>query len=142
MKFLILPWNGKYSKHNTSYWQQKPYIGFGPSAHSYDLHSRQWNTANLKTYIESLNCGILPFEKEELKPVDLYNEYVMTNLRTVWGIEKQKLESNYTLFWGQVQGQVQKYMKTGDLIEEEGKLRISEAGWVISDAILSDLFVV
>ncbi len=134
--------NGKYSKHNTSYWQQKPYVGFGPSAHSYDLHSRQWNTANLKTYIESLNCGILPFEKEELKPVDLYNEYVMTNLRTMWGIEKQKLESNYALFWGQVQGQVQKYMKTGDLIEEEGRLRISEAGWVISDAILSDLFVV
>ena len=72
----------------------------------------------------------------------MYNEYVMTNLRTMWGIEKQKLESKYALFWGQVQGQVQKYMKTGDLIEEEGRLRISEAGWVISDAILSDLFVV
>ncbi|MEI3423352.1 MAG: type IV secretory system conjugative DNA transfer family protein, partial [Butyricimonas faecihominis] len=73
--------NGKYSRHNTSYWQQKPYIGFGPSAHSYDLHSRQWNTANLKTYIDHLNEGTLSFEKEELKPIDLYNEYVMTSLR-------------------------------------------------------------
>ena len=134
--------NGKYSKHNTSYWQQKPYIGFGPSAHSYDLYSRQWNTANLKVYMESLNHGILPFEKEELKSVDLYNEYVMTNLRTMWGMEKQKLEENYAEFWEQVQVQVRKYENSGDLIEERGRWKISETGWVISDAILSDLFVV
>ena len=55
-----------------------------PSAHSYDLYSRQWNTANLKTYIDHLNEGTLSFEKEELKPIDLYNEYVMTSLRTMW----------------------------------------------------------
>lgn len=134
--------NGKYSRHNTSYWQQKPYIGFGPSAHSYDLHSRQWNTANLKTYIDHLNEGTLSFEKEELKPVDLYNEYVMTSLRTMWGMEKQKLEGNYTVFWEQVQEQVRKYERSGDLVEEGGRWKISETGWVISDAILSDLFVV
>ena len=134
--------NGKYSRHNTSYWQQKPYIGFGPSAHSYDLHSRQWNTANLKTYIDHLNEGALSFEKEELKPVDLYNEYVMTSLRTMWGMEKQKLEGDYAMFWEQVQEQVRKYERSGDLVEEGGRWKISETGWVISDAILSDLFVV
>lgn len=134
--------NGKYSRHNTSYWQQKPYIGFGPSAHSYDLRSRQWNTANLKTYIDHLNEGTLSFEKEELKPVDLYNEYVMTNLRTMWGMEKQKLERDYAMFWEQVQEQVRKYERSGDLVEEGGRWKISETGWVISDAILSDLFVV
>ena len=134
--------NGKYSRHNTSYWQQNPYIGFGPSAHSYDLHSRQWNTANLKTYINHLNEGTLSFEKEELKPVDLYNEYVMTSLRTMWGMEKQKLEGDYTVFWEQVQEQVRKYERSGDLVEEGGRWKICETGWVISDAILSDLFVV
>jgi putative coproporphyrinogen dehydrogenase len=134
--------NGKYSRHNISYWQQRPYIGFGPSAHSYDLHSRQWNTANLKTYIDHLNEGTLSFEKEELKPVDLYNEYVMTGLRTMWGVEKQKLEGDYTMFWEQVRDQVLKYESSGDLVEEGGRWKISETGWVISDAILSDLFVV
>ena len=134
--------NGKYSRHNISYWQQRPYIGFGPSAHSYDLHSRQWNTANLKTYIDHLNEGTLSFEKEELKPVDLYNEYVMTGLRTMCGVEKQKLEGDYTMFWEQVRDQVLKYESSGDLVEEGGRWKISETGWVISDAILSDLFVV
>lgn len=133
---------GKYSFHNTSYWQQKPYIGFGPSAHSYDLHSRQWNTANLKTYIESLGDGILSFEKEELTDVDLYNEYVMTNLRTMWGIDTAKVEGEFGTFWRQVNGALQKYLDSGDLTERDGKIRISERGWVISDAILSDLFVV
>lgn len=134
--------NGRYSRHNTSYWQQEPYIGFGPSAHSYDLHSRQWNTANLKIYIDYLNNGILSFEREELAPVDLYNEYVMTSLRTMWGMEKQKLEGEYAEFWEQVREQVRKYEDSGDLIEEGGRWRISETGWVISDTILSDLFVV
>ena len=133
---------GKYSVHNTSYWQQKPYIGFGPSAHSYDLHSRQWNTANLKTYIESLNDGMLSFEKEILTDVDLYNEYVMTNLRTMWGIDVAKVEGEFGTFWRQVGGALQKYLDSGDLVERDGKTRISERGWVISDAILSDLFVV
>ena len=134
--------NGRYSRHNTSYWQQKPYIGFGPSAHSYDLHSRQWNTANLKVYIDHLDKGMLSFEREELASVDLYNEYVMTSLRTMWGMEKQKLEGDYAVFWKQVQEQVRKYESSGDLIEERGRWKISEAGWVISDTILSDLFVV
>ncbi len=134
--------NGKYSRHNTSYWQHKPYIGFGPSAHSYDLHSRQWNTANLKVYTENLDKNRLVFERETLSDMDLYNEYVMTNLRTMWGMDLQKLKCDYAVFWKQMQGQIRKYLDSGDLVETEGKLRISESGWVISDAILSDLFAV
>lgn len=133
---------GKYSVHNTSYWQQKPYIGLGPSAHSYDLHSRQWNTANLKTYIESLNNNLLSFEKEELTNSDLYNEYVMTNLRTMWGIDQSRVNEQFGEFWKQVQMSLRKYLDSGDLVEQDGRIRISESGWVISDAILSDLFVV
>ena len=66
----------------------------------------------------------------------------MTNLRTMWGMEKQKLERDYAMFWEQVQEQVRKYERSGDLVEEGGRWKISETGWVISDAILSDLFVV
>lgn len=134
--------DGKYSVHNTSYWQQKPYIGFGPSAHSYDLHSRQWNTANLKTYIDSLDSGILSFEKEELTTVDLYNEYVMTNLRTMWGVDLREMEQLYGLCWMQVQERVSCYLASGDLVKKDDRLKISEKGWMISDAIMSDLFFV
>ena len=134
--------NGRYSRHNTSYWQQKPYIGFGPSAHSYDLHSRQWNTANLKIYIDRLNEGMLPFEKEELASVDLYNEYVMTSLRTMWGIDLQKMERLYGAFWRSVQDRVNYFLASGDLVRKGDRLQMSEAGWVISDLIMSDLFVV
>ena len=133
---------GRYSIHNTSYWQQKPYIGFGPSAHSYDLHSRQWNTANLKTYIESLNNGLLSFEKEELTDVDLYNEYVMTNLRTMWGIDLREMERLYGSCWSRVQERVSCYLASGDLVKSGCRLKISEKGWMISDAIMSDLFFV
>lgn len=134
--------NGLYSKHNTSYWQQKPYIGFGPSAHSYDLHSRQWNTANLKTYIESLNNGVLPFEIEELTSVNMYNEYVMTNLRTMWGIDVAAVERLYGTYWETVRGKVMFYISNGDLIRDNDRLCITEKGWMVSDAIMSDLFVV
>lgn len=133
---------GKYSFHNTSYWQQKPYIGFGPSAHSYDLHSRQWNTANLKTYIESLGDGILSFEKEELTDVDLYNEYVMTNLRTMWGIDVQEVERLYGTYWKAARERVESYLLSGDLLRVGDRLKIGEKGWMISDAIMSDLFFV
>ena len=96
----------------------------------------------MKTYIDHLNEGALSFEKEELKPVDLYNEYVMTSLRTMWGMENQNLEGDYAMFLEDVQEQVRKYERSGDLVEEGGRWKISEPGWVISDAILSDLFVV
>lgn len=96
----------------------------------------------MKTYIESLDDGRLSFEKEVLTEVDLYNEYVMTNLRTMWGIDAAKVEDEYGTFWRQVGGALQKYLNSGDLVERDGKIRISERGWVISDAILSDLFVV
>ena len=78
----------------------------------------------MKTYIDHLNEGTLSFEKEELKPVDLYNEYVMTSLRTMWGMEKQKLEGDYTVFWEQVQEQVRKYERSGDLVEENQRDRV------------------
>lgn len=75
------------SKHNTSYWQDKPYLGLGPSAHSFKKVSRQWNVANNKKYIDSLKEGKLEFEEEVLSKTDQLNEYIMTRLRTKWGID-------------------------------------------------------
>lgn len=132
---------GKYSVHNTSYWQQKPYIGFGPSAHSYDLHSRQWNTANLRVYVDALDAGMLAFEKEELTVRDLYNEYVMTNLRTMWGMDLREVERLFGECWKAGRERVTKFLVSGDLVVRDGRLRMSEAGWMISDLIMSDLFV-
>jgi oxygen-independent coproporphyrinogen-3 oxidase len=81
---------GFFSKHNTSYWQQIPYIGLGPSAHSFNGYSRQWNENDVDKYIEEIDNGRLPYEKEELDEKVRFNEYVMTSLRTMWGIDLDK----------------------------------------------------
>ncbi len=131
----------KYSRHNTSYWQQMPYIGLGPSAHSFDLESRQWNTAHLKDYIESLNKGQLNFEKEVLSPQDRYNEYIMTRLRTMWGAEQVVLEQEFGNYWRQNRQQIEGYLKEGYIVQTKDGFRLTEKGWLISDAIFSNLFV-
>lgn len=132
--------DGCYSKHNTSYWQQKPYIGFGPSAHSYDLHSRQWNTASLKTYIDSLNKSQLDFEKEILTDVDRYNEYLMTSLRTMWGINRIAIEKEFPDLWRITCRSLLKYVEAGYIQADQKQVWLTEKGWLISDTIFADLF--
>ena len=78
--------NGFYSKNNSGYWLRKKYIGIGPSAHSYDGISRSWNISNNAKYISDINAGKLNLKREVLSKVDMYNEYVMTGLRTMWGV--------------------------------------------------------
>lgn len=82
---------GSYSKHNTSYWNGEPYLGIGPSAHSYNKVSRQWNISNNPQYIRNIDEGIVPFEREELSETEKFNEYILTSLRTIWGISLRKL---------------------------------------------------
>lgn len=135
--------DGKYSVHNTNYWQQKVYIGFGPSAHSFDLNSRQWNVSNLKYYIESLNNESLNFEREELSILDKYNEYIMTGLRTRWGIDLTLLENTYGLYWRQVCSRLPFYIQNGWVeVTSSRVIRLTEKGWLVSDRIFTDLFVV
>lgn len=135
--------NFKYSKHNTSYWQQQSYIGLGAAAHSYNGHSRQWNVANVKTYIESINNGILSFEQEELRLEDQYNEYCMTNFRTCWGIAPDDLARMQPFWWRETEGKIRNYISQG-LMEPcpDGRIRMTERGWLLSDAVLAELFVV
>ena len=84
-----------FSKNNSSYWLGKKYIGIGPSAHSFDGKSRSWNIANNKIYIDQINKNILPSDTEILSKTDCYNEYIMTGLRTIWGVSLLKIETYF-----------------------------------------------
>ena len=90
--------NKSYSKHNTSYWQSKKYLGVGPSAHSFDGVSRQWNVRNNSLYLKAIENGTSYFEKEELSEIDRYHEYLITSLRTKWGININHFEASFSSF--------------------------------------------
>ena len=84
-----------FSQNNSAYWLRKKYIGIGPSAHSFDGNFRSWNISNNKKYIDHINQGLSYFKKEKLTRIDHYNEYIMTGLRTIWGISTEYIESNF-----------------------------------------------
>lgn len=134
---------GFFSTHNTSYWQGKSYLGIGPSAHSFNGSQRSWNIRNNSSYIKSLNNNILPMEIETLSVTDQYNEYVMTGLRTMWGISLLNIEKEYgVIFKNYILEQSQKYIKEELLYIDGDKMYITEKGRFLSDGIASDLFKV
>lgn len=131
-----------FSKNNTAYWLGKKYMGVGPSAHSYDGVRRSWNISNNSKYIQSINKGVLPSESEILKNTDKYNEYVMTGLRTVWGISLNKVEVEFgKAFKEHLIEQGQKYVQNNLLFYEEDTLRTTKKGKFLTDGIASDLFL-
>jgi len=134
---------GYYSRNNTAYWQGKTYLGIGPSAHSYNGKQRSWNTKNNPLYIKEIQQQRLPSEVEELSTIDRYNEYVMTGLRTTWGVSLTKIEnefgSNFTKYLLQ---QAKKHLEEHLLFLEENTLLVSKKGKFLSDGIASDLFLV
>ena len=131
-----------FSKHNSSYWLGNEYLGIGPSAHSYNGKSRSWNVSSNKNYIESIQKGVLPFEKEDLSQDEIYNDYIMTSLRTIWGVDldfiKQRFGKKYYTHLNQ---ETQKWLHNGKIIRESGKIYLSMKGKYISDNICSDLFI-
>jgi oxygen-independent coproporphyrinogen-3 oxidase len=129
---------GRYAIHNTNYWRGKKYLGLGPSAHSFDGKSRSWNVANNLNYIKSINESIIPGELEILTPVMLANEYIMTSLRTMWGmdIEKSQVASN--------KSQVMESLKNVDVAfyAIEGTLiKLTQKGRHYADRIAAELFI-
>ena len=86
---------GYFSIHNSNYWKQVNYLGLGPSAHSFNGYSRQWNISDLKGYIKAVNTGKTFFEREELDIKTRFNEYIMTSLRTMWGIDLEYVEKMF-----------------------------------------------
>ncbi|MCH5598493.1 hypothetical protein [Niabella ginsengisoli] len=125
------------SRHNSSYWQGKRYIGIGPSAHSYNGKERKWNIANNQKYIDAINKNELPVEKEALTPVQRLNEFIMISLRTIEGIELQNLSDAEEKA---LMKAAQKYILQNLLIHEGDVLRLSNEGKLYADGIAADLF--
>jgi len=133
---------GFFSKNNSAYWQGKKYIGIGPSAHSFNGKERSWNIANNHKYIQSIEKGVLPSEVELLSKNDRYNEYIMTGLRTVWGVSLKKIETDFgTHFLGYLTEQAKKHIEEGLLFVEENILKTTKKGKFLADGIASDLFM-
>ena len=135
--------DNSYSKHNTSYWKKDHYLGLGPSAHSYFGNSRLWNLSNNVKYIKALSASQLPLVKENLNTQDMYNEYIMTSLRTKWGCSLIEIEKDYSRsYLNYFKVQIKGHKMNGHIIENKGVYTLSEKGKLIADRITSDLFVI
>lgn len=134
---------GHFSKHNLSYWTGVPYLGLGPSAHSYIQGKRFWNVANTSRYIACINQGSVPADGEILSPVQELNEYVMTSLRTMWGCDLQKVEEN----WGShalkdLEKKASNYLQSGLMTEKMRHLVLTRKGKFLADGIAANLFTI
>lgn len=131
-----------FSKNNSSYWLGKKYIGIGPSAHSYDGKNRGWNVSNNSLYIKSIQENKLPIEIETLTKTDRYNEYVMTGLRTIWGISLERIEQEFgKTYLDYLNQQATKFIEDHLLFVDDNILRATKKGKFLSDGIASDLFL-
>jgi oxygen-independent coproporphyrinogen-3 oxidase len=135
--------NGLYSKHNSSYWKSKKYLGIGPSAHSYDLVSRRWNVSSIAKYLEGLNQGESYFETEILSVQDRYNDFIITGLRTIWGISSEMIQSEFgSGFFDHFQKICDHYLKSDQVQVSSGQVSLTQKGLFISDKIMEDFMVV
>lgn len=135
---------GKYAIHNSNYWKGKPYLGIGPSAHSFNKISRSWNLANNALYLKSLAVNNLPLETEILSKKDRFNEYIMTSLRTKWGVDPAYVKNNFgTEYLNDLMGQVKDFQQAGHiLVSPEKIITLSPTGKLLADQIASELFIV
>jgi oxygen-independent coproporphyrinogen III oxidase len=133
---------GFFSLHNSNYWKQVPYIGLGPSAHSFNRYSRQWNVRNLTSYIRSINEGSPFYESEELDTRTCFNEYIMTSLRTMWGIDLEYLEKAFEKEgYDYVINMSAKFREYGLMKQEKNSLVLTNQGKMISDNIISEFMM-
>ena len=129
-----------FSQNNSAYWLGKKYMGIGPSAHSYDGKNRSWNISNNAIYLKSIQENKLPSETEILTKTDQYNEYIMTGLRTIWGVSLYKIEEFGIQYLNYLKQNAQKYLDTDRLIIENNILKTTKKGKFLCDGIASDLF--
>ena len=131
-----------FSKNNSAYWLGKSYLGIGPAAHSFDGVQRSWNVQNNTKYIKDIAENKLPIQRETLSVIDRYNEYVMTGLRTIWGVSFSRIEldfgNNYAKY---LKMQAQKYIDQELLCIENDILKTTRKGKFLSDGLASDLFM-
>ncbi len=145
------------SQHNSIYWQDVKYLGLGPSAHSYDGNSRQWNVSNITKYIQFVNADIDTdidtdtdadtdmgryYEREILSKEDKYNEYVMTSLRTSWGCNIEKIERDYGKSYAHnFLKNIKKYLDSGIMLMKDNSFILTDKGMLFADGIAAELFV-
>ena len=123
-------------------WLGNKYIGIGPSAHSYDGSTRGWNISNNSLYLKSIAENQLPIETETLTKTDRYNEYVMTGLRTIWGVSLDRIETEFgKTYLDYLNRQAAKYIEDHLLFVDDAVLRTTKSGKFLSDGIASDLFL-
>jgi len=133
---------GYFSVHNTNYWRQVPYLGLGPSAHSFNGYSRQWNIRDLRKYVNYVKKGKDFFEREELDLKTRFNEYVMTSLRTMWGIDLEYVEKTFEKEgFDYVMNLAGKFIGYGMMKHEKNTLVLSNQGKMISDNIISEFMM-
>ncbi len=128
------------SRHNSSYWQGKPYLGLGPSAHSFNGTSRQWNVANNALYMQSISRSTVPFEIEHLTPVQQLNEYIMTALRTRQGISLNHVSAQ----WSEVDSmaivkEAKRYIMQGNVVYVNNHLQLTKVGKLLADGIAAGI---
>ena len=129
-----------YSKHNTSYWRGEKYLGIGPSAHSFDGKTRQWNVSNIQQYLKTLSKGVIPFEKEILSEVQRLNEYIMTSLRTMWGCNLNKIQNDFgESFANTLKEKIRPFVQKNLLTLSGPLILLSRQGKLLADHITLDL---
>ena len=131
---------GHYSRHNSNYWKGVKYLGIGPSAHSYNGETRQWNVANNAKYIQALETGNIPAETELLTETDRLNEYIMTSLPTIWGLDVNKLNSIAAGSANQLSIAARSFFDNGWIEQKDDIIYLTQPGKLYADHIASDLF--
>jgi oxygen-independent coproporphyrinogen III oxidase len=133
---------GRYSLHNSQYWNGRHYLGLGPSAHSYNGHSRQWNIGSIIEYADQIRRGDIFYEAEELTPEQHFNEYVMVSLRTMWGCDtgviRERFGENRVEYFS---SRAKKYIGEGKMQEKLGIYTLTDEGKLFADGIAGDLFL-
>ena len=133
---------GFFSMHNSNYWRQVNYLGLGPSAHSFNGYSRQWNVSDVKKYIKAVNSGSLLFEREELDKRTRFNEYIMTSLRTMWGIDLDYVERTFDKEgYDYIVNLAGKFIDYGLMKPDKKTLMLTNQGKMISDNVISELML-
>lgn len=133
---------GFIAKHNSSYWFGEPYLGIGPSAHSFDGTTRRWNVANNAQYLRAIAAGEKTFEEEQLNPKERFNEWVMTRLRTLWGLSPEEVMRQFgEEVFRELEKSARPWLLSGHLILANGALVLTVKGRLMADRIASDLFL-
>lgn len=131
----------KYARHNTNYWKQQSYLGIGPAAHSYHNSSRFWNVSHNQKYMDAIGQHTIPQDSEKLTTQDLFNEQIMTGLRTMWGCDKNILQSLVPDWESKLSTEVATLTENGSIMTDGKSIRLSHEGKLVADHVMSQLFL-